>query len=406
MEFTCVECQTVTKAEIAFQPEVFVCPNCRQSYFWSDQGFRLGQTYEKLYKHTRIPVGSKGKLKGRDLTVSGSVTKRVYGEFFYEEYTLVDEKGEFFYLSQSEGHFIFLEEIEAKYPFDGRHTIKYEDLEYRIYDKPKARIADAQGFFDERLPSEEVKMHEYIAPPYIISIERFGKSNRYYKGEHISRSAVKSAFANFTMPHKSGVGITQPFPINFVQMLYTFCITGLIICVAHYFIYKGQSEQTVLSKSLSFQEFDGKEFTSPSFELVGESAPLSIAVDAPVDNSWANLNVTLVDEKTSDETNASKDVEYYHGYTDGESWSEGSQNEDFNICGVPAGKYHLVLSPMKEVSLQNDGQMVVKVVWNRPSTRNIWFIVLFMAIFSVVVYFIRHLFEKKRWSESDYSEYE
>jgi hypothetical protein len=50
--------------------------------------------------------------------------------------------------------------------------------------------------------------------------------------------------------------------------------------------------------------------------------------------------------KTGEEVYASKDIERYSGYTDGESWSEGSNWRSL-IYGVPAGTYHLNITPMK-----------------------------------------------------------
>ena len=57
--------------------------------------------------------------------------------------------------------------------------------------------------------------------------------------------------------------------------------------------------------------------------------------------------MALVNENNGEEVYASKDIEYYHGYTDGENWTEGSNSEDFNLCGVAAGKYHLTITPSK-----------------------------------------------------------
>lgn len=404
MEFKCVQCGTVTAVDLPFQPLVFACPHCGESYFWSDQGFRLGTGYDKTYVQSRIPVGSKGKLKGRDLIVTGSMTKRVYSHYYYEEYTLVDAKGNFFYLSQSDGHFIFLEEFESTMEFDGRLHIQHENREYKLYDKPEARVSDAQGFFDEELPKVPIKMFEFISPPYMISIEDFG-GPRFYKGEHVSRREVGKAFPQFAMPPKIGVGIVQPFALPFANLALVFAVVAILMCLTHYGIYKDQKQQQVLRQTLAFSDFDGKEFTSPSFTLSGGSAPLSITVQSPVDNSWANLNVALVDENTSDEVNANKDIEYYHGYTDGENWTEGSQTEDFNICGVAAGKYHLVLTPMKAAEDQTAREMEVNVVWNTPSFDNVILVCVFMIVFAAIVYFFNYQFEKNRWIESDYSSY-
>lgn len=405
MEFRCVECQTVTEYEVPFQPLQFVCPKCRKSYLWSAEGFRLGKNFDPKYYNTKIPAGTKATLGNRQITVTGSVTKQVYNQYYWEEYTLCDEKGEFLYLSQSGGNFILLQEIEVSEPFGHRREISHDGKYYRLYEKPVAEIVDAQGFFDEELPETGVNTAEYIAPPYVISTEFIQNEYRYYKGEHISRRDIKKAFPGFSMPHKDGIGIAQPFPIDFRNLVLTMCAMGVLVCLVHFLVYSGRSEQIVLEQQLKFAEFNGKQYTSPGFELVGGSSPLSIDVSAAVDNNWANLGVVLVDEATNDEIEASKDIEYYHGYTGGENWSEGGQSENFNICGVGAGKYHLVLTPLTESTDPYLTQMDIKVTWNRPSTRNIWMTLLFAAIFCGLVYFIKYQFEKKRWSESDYSEY-
>jgi hypothetical protein len=67
-----------------------------------------------------------------------------------------------------------------------------------------------------------------------------------------------------------------------------------------------------------------------------------------VDNSWANVELSLINEKTNETEYTSKDIEEYHGYEDGESWSEGSKNEEFNFCGVAPGKYHFTISAQKQ----------------------------------------------------------
>ena len=66
---------------------------------------------------------------------------------------------------------------------------------------------------------------------------------------------------------------------------------------------------------------------------------------------WANVQLSLVNEKTNEIVYTSKDIEQYHGYEDGESWSEGSQSEEFNLCGVSSGQYHFLISAEKEGSL-------------------------------------------------------
>jgi hypothetical protein len=165
-------------------------------------------------------------------------------------------------------------------------------------------------------------------------------------------------------------------------------------------------EQNVFNSAIKFSEFDNKEITSPSFVLNGASAPMTIKVSTGVNNSWANLNVALINEDNGDEIYANKDIEYYYGYSDGESWTEGSQSEKFNICGVKAGKYHLLITPMKAPEDANNSEMNVNVVWNQPSNRNLWLVIIGMVVIYFVIRYFKNQFEKQRWSDSSYSTYE
>jgi hypothetical protein len=108
-----------------------------------------------------------------------------------------------------------------------------------------------------------------------------------------------------------------------------------------------RNNQTVFEQNINFSDVNDKELVSKSFtfrRLCSSEDPCF----CDVDNSWANVGIGLVNEKTNEVVYASKDIEQYSGYEDGESWSEGSKSEDFNICGVAAGTYHFLVSAEKE----------------------------------------------------------
>jgi hypothetical protein len=169
--------------------------------------------------------------------------------------------------------------------------------------------------------------------------------------------------------------------------------------LTHWFLNKDRISQEVLNTSIPFESYSTRDFVSPTFELNGSSAPLQISVASNVNNSWANVQIALINEKTNEEVYASKDIEYYHGYTDGESWTEGSTNENFNICGVAAGTYHLTVTPLKAPEDYSNSVIYIRATWNEPSLRNFFMTSLFMIIFIVIVYYISKYFEEKRWSE-------
>ena len=189
----------------------------------------------------------------------------------------------------------------------------------------------------------------------------------------------------------------QPFLINVRNTALIFCGIAFLILITHWFLNKDRVEQKVLDTSIAFDEYAKKDFITPSFELKGSSAPMTSQLHSNVDNSWANVQVALINEKNGDEVYANKDIEYYHGYTDGENWTEGDTSEEFNICGVAAGKYHLAITPMKATEDAQNQTVQIQASWSSPSTRNVWMIYIFMTVFVVAIYYLEKSFEEKRW---------
>ena len=412
MEVSCYNCDTVTKLEIGFEVKNFVCPSCKSLYKSDEEGqLRVERQFDRNIPHVGLRVGQEVIIKGTAYKVTGILTKKAHGSYFWSEYMLYDSAGKVVYLSEAAGHWILLNEIEDKYKVKSHpRFLKHNDMRFDLYEYSNAEIVSAQGFFDFEIPRKTVHMVEYIHPPFIISIEEMNGVETTFYGEHFSKSEIKKAFLQpypqAYLPDRSGVGIVQPFLLNIWDTAIVFCIVSLFIFCSHWLIYSDQSERTVFNKQLTFDQFNNKDIVSPSFVLEGGSAPLSIKVYSEVDNSWANIQVALINEKNGDEVYANKDVERYSGYTDGESWTEGSTSEDFNICGVSAGKYHLVITPQKAPEDYKNNVMIVSAVWNEPSSRNIWMMILFMVLIMAGLYFLNNNFEKKRWADSDYSPYD
>lgn len=407
MKVPCYSCDTVTELEIGFEVVNFVCPNCHSLYLSDSEGqLRLESKFKPEINNFTFKIGDKGVLKGIEYTVTGALVKKVYKGYSWTEYILKNEKSDFVYLSESDGSWILLTEIEDKFNVHQHpKTITYKGDVFDIYEYCDVGIENAQGYFDFSLPVKKIHMVEYICPPLMISIEKINDNETAFLGEYISKSEIKKAFSNSNLPYQTGVNIIKPYYFDLQDTALIFCVVALMIICTNWYIYKDQTEQSVFYKEASFDEFNNKEIFGSSFVLKGGSAPMTIYVSSDVDNSWANVDVALIDENTNDELHASKDVEYYHGYTDGENWTEGNQSEEFNICGVKEGKYHIVITPQKAPEDVSNKVIKVNVVWNKPSLYNTWIIIAFMIVVYIVIRYCKINFEKKRWEYSDYSPY-
>ncbi|KRD11129.1 hypothetical protein ASE21_05280 [Flavobacterium sp. Root901] len=406
MKIPCYDCNTETELEVGFEVINFVCPVCHSLYVRDkEDGFRRRSQYKGVVADQPLSVGDVGFLKGSEYKVTGILFKKTHPEYRWTEFILQNDKSEFIYLSLSDGHWMLLTEMEETFNVKSHPlTLEHNNLDYDIYNYSNAIIENAEGFFDFALPQNKIiPVVEYIRPPYMISIEDMEGAETAFYGEYIKKKEISKAFKKNNLPDQYGVGVIQPAKFNLKDLAVIFCFTALLIITTNWYIYKDQFEQNVFSKTIRFSEFDNKEITSDAFVLNGGSAPITIKVSTDVNNSWANINVALINEQTNEEIYASKDIEYYYGYTDGESWTEGSNSEEFNICGVKAGKYHLLITPMKAPEDVNNSEMRINVVWNEPSSRNVWIVIIVLITIYLIIRFYSYNFEKERWADSSYS---
>lgn len=410
IDFLCPKCQTPTRISQEIDFVSFGCSECH-SVFIKDRNNKLERAKDLHYTHHDVilAVGAKANFNNIRYEVIGVIIKKTGGFCYWREYTLKSlTTDDYVYLSESNGHWILLEEDTSLTGMDNQEMtyVAPDNTAYDKYGTTSAEIAGVYGFFDIKIPYQNVKALEYINPPYIVSRENINGVFKYYKGVHITGSDIKKAFGISNVPYKSGVGIVQPYYFNLYQTAIIFCVTLLLVLLTHKVMNLERSDKEVLNKVLAFSEFKDKEYLSPSFSLQGTSAPLRIDLSTPISNSWAYAGVSVVNEDTNEEIFAEKDIEYYSGVEGGESWSEGSPDENFYICGLGPGRYHLSITLSKEELNYNTNAISVKARWESASNWNFGFIVIAMMIIFGLIALGNRLFEKSRWSDSDYSPYD
>ena len=103
---------------------------------------------------------------------------------------------------------------------------------------------------------------------------------------------------------------------------------------------------------------EAQRFSEP-FE-VKKSVPLEVAVKAPgLSNNWLGVSIDLVNEKTNEVIAVYAEPSYYSGTTDGESWSEGSNDQTKSVDVVEAGTYVLRTTPSFEPSRSTDYDVII-----------------------------------------------
>jgi hypothetical protein len=421
---TCPKCSHTTEIINTIDFKTFGCSNC--GHVFSFQNSNSENYSFSSYKNTQnmLSIGLKGTFDNEMFEVVAVIVKNLGWYTYSREYTLQSQSGKYIYLSECNGHWIKLKEIDdldlKKF---NRLDIYYNNITYKKYDDSKTDIIYLAGFYDFQIKTSKVYASEFICPPYILSMDDFG-GDHVYHGEHITKNEIEKIFKVNNLPSKNSVGIVQPFYVDFVDTAKIFVAT-IIIMLFIYILWSQSSTQTVLSTSLNIDTYKSKEYVSPSFEFTGGASPLKIEINAPVDNSWAYTGVSLVNENTSEEQFAEQDIEYYHGNSDGESWTEGTTNESFSFCGVEPGKYHLAFTtsaeersnyippgatydpnqPITTESVNPSLEMSIKATLEKTPFWNVGFCMLILAGGIVLLFGLKYIFEVSRWSDSSYSPY-
>ena len=149
------------------------------------------------------------------------------------------------------------------------------------------------------------------------------------------------------------------------------------------------------------------DLTTKVFKLEKPMANVSVDLYAPVDNSWLYMDGDLVDNKTGETYPLAASAEYYHGVTDGESWSEGGTNASMVISKVPAGEYYVNMDLQSgdfSTSKEQRG-CTLTITRDVPQWANYWWRLLLISLAPLWTLWLCYRDESTRWAESDFSPY-
>ncbi|WP_256001830.1 DUF4178 domain-containing protein [Pedobacter deserti] len=421
-------------------PETFECPTCRATItLYDPQGSEYcacgscaayirfsGETPEVIYKARKkaqtplIPIGSEGVLKGYRFKVIAYIEKRENDPLYrWREYILYHYEKGYAFLSEFDGHWNlilganFQPELESM--VQSGKTLSYQggSTQYKLFHKYTPAIIAMIGEFDWDIRGEKIHISEFISPPFVISQETekglHGKT-QYYNGEYTEPQVIAEAFKLDIndFPSKEGVVSNQPSK-GYESWSWTIkiaLIAAMFIFVSEFLISSLRPERTLLDKTYYLMADSVKPvnefnpFVTSSFEIHGSSA-LEMEVSSMLDNNWLEATIVLVNEASNQSWEVTKGIEFYQGYEGGEHWSEGSRVAAMMISEIPEGKYHLnVYAAGGDI---RNGAVDIRVTANPVMWRNIFVAVLLISIVPITNLIRAYYFEKRRWSNSNYS---
>jgi Zn finger protein HypA/HybF involved in hydrogenase expression len=397
------------------QSERVTCPNCN-SLLDVNQG---NLTYLKALTPPPdqpdfvLPVGADGTFAdGTKYRIIGAMVRGVTIDgikYFWHEYLLYEPTIGFRWLVHSDNHWNFVEPVNPADVTQGTpgiiQTVTYNGQTFKIFQDAPAVVEYVKGEFYWRVEQgETVRAVDYVAPPKMLSLEMTSDEMNWSLGTYMTNAEVEKAFGVKDLPKPWNVAPNQPFTARFYYT-WGFLPVLLLLIIAIFLIPFTGLTNTVLSQQIVLPPMTNSAapqttFSQP-FDLKG-NRNVRISATAPVSNSWADLDVDLVNDQSQDVESVDIPIEYYSGVEDGESWSEGGPDQDAILSSLPAGKYTLRV----EGTWQNwQQQMPVTVKVEQSVNRGVNFCGAFvlLLIIPLLNLFRKFSFESKRWKDSMFS---
>jgi hypothetical protein len=383
MKHFCDRCKASLVLNVTFKPLSFVCNKCFSVFVFDDNEYKRAPKLQKtLATNTHqfaLKVGDEGIINNISYQVTGIAVKRVgtgadvdVDADTWIEYSLCSNNGKFVYLSEDNGHWVLLQK-ESDVTTQNPTGLEHFSLVNTNY---SCTIMYAEGLFDYQLPKHYFDVFDYVNYPEIISIEEVNKVSYFFRGRHISRRELKTAFPNIILPWSIGLGMGQPTWLNYSHYTIITAFFALLIIITGIVDFR----KTNVASLNVLADTTYREKLSSSFTLQQRHpSALTIYLDTKLDNSWMNVEIGLVNEKTNEVRYAVYDVEYYHGVEDKYHWEEGSIQGEFVICAVPAGTYHLTAAAFVADYTQNKTLNVLAVSDNYTG-KNVIIALLFLGI--------------------------
>lgn len=407
-DYKCEKCHNTISIFNDANTKAIGCKNCGAQYKFDRNKGSLTGTNDIDRVGVCFDLKDKLVLDAVEYNIVGIAIKQDYSQYKsrWREYSLFNRISGYAYLSEYNGHWILLKELWSHEDIDldkGYEFLNYDEKEFELFNKYSYQTIYAEGEFTYNLfDKNNITCYEYIAPPLLLSKEKYKTNTSWFIGKHISKKEIEKQ-CNNALPFQTGIGVVEPKgSVNTSKLTIATLILLLIATGLHLLASSVKEERELFSNSYFINDSTQVFNTSISdINLNKSSSNIILKINAPVSNSWIEVSAKLVNTKNGAEYNIDQGIEYYYGYEDGESWSEGSTTEEMHLSQIPNGNYVLSLQATQN-SFNKVKDLYVSATYDTAIHRNWILTLVFIIIFALIVYFISYYYDYKRWQDSPY----
>jgi len=396
--------------------ERVTCPNCN-SLLDVNQG---NLSYFKTLNPPpnapdfALQVGMEGTFPGdAKFKIIGAVVRSVTVEgikYFWHEYLLYSPMIGFRWLVHSDNHWNFVEpvnpaDVTQAGIFAAGSTVNYNGQTFKIFQDAPAVVEYVQGEFYWRVEQgETVRATDYVNAPLMLSQEATANEVNWSLGVYMTNAEIEKAFGIADLPKPWSVAPNQPFTGSFYYTWGLLPLVALLIVAAAMIPLSGITA-TIVSQQIELPPMANATTAQTVFSQpfdIKANRNLRITASAPVNNSFAELDIDLINDQSQEVESVNVPIEYYTGTDSDGAWSEGGQSQDATMSSLPGGKYTLRV----EGTWQNWQQpMPVSVKVEQNVNRGVNFCCAFIALLLVPLFGLirKWSFESSRWKDSMFS---
>jgi hypothetical protein len=357
-----------------------------------------------------LPIGAEGTFNDVKFKVIGAVVRsvRIDGiEYFWHEYLLYEPIIGFRWLVHSDNHWNFVEpvnpaEVAASGAAVAGATALYKGKSFKIFQDAPAVVRYVQGEFYWRVnQGETVRATDYVAAPMMLSQEVSRNEINWSVGVYMTNAEIEKAFGVSDLPKPWSVAPNQPFTGSFYYTWGALPLLALLV-IAVFMIPLSGITSTPLSQQMTLPAMTTAAAPQVAFSQpfdIKANRNVRITANAQLSNSWADLDVDLINDQSQEVESVNIPIEYYSGTDSDGAWTEGGPTQDATMSSLPAGKYTLRIEGTWEKWQQ---PIPVNVKVEQSVNRGVnFFCALIVLILIPALGLIRKMsFESKRWSES------
>ncbi|MES2984743.1 MAG: DUF4178 domain-containing protein [Pseudomonadota bacterium] len=385
-----------------------LCSSCGSLIDIANENLKIITKAAVNVEKSVIPLGTRAVLFDVEWEAIGyCVRSDESGQYHWREYLLFNPYQGFRFLTEADGHWNFVRMLRRHVRGEGvADAVTFDNRKYRVYLRGGARVDYVMGeFYWRARVGETSRVVDSISPPLMLSMEEGQGDIVWSQAIYMHADDIKDAFKLKHIPQPIGIAPNQPSPhakrTKGLRKL-TCLLIGLLVVLQ--LALSASAAKTLLYQRSVVAEpiYKGQVVISDLIEIPPGTRNVAIYAQSPVDNSWVELETSLVNDATDKSSDTILPIEYYHGHDSDGAWSEGGQAKERILDAVPGGAYHLQVVPDAQ-AFNNNGLMRfdMRILRDVPDWENFWWALVLLLGYPGFAFWRHSRFEAKRWSNSD-----